>query len=505
MRDRVIVDKSKKRRVYRSRQCKACIISAVMLILISMFCTVVSAKSIYETDSGYRMQKTALMIKTGSDHTVKIFNNGTKVNPEEFKWSSNNLKCVKAVNGKIYGLKPGTAVVTAQKGILKLSCEVFVYNKTETVLFKKYKKQTKIKAGKTIFLQPKKCGKKISYTSSDKTVATVSKKGKVTAKKPGSAKITCISYGINRYISEIEIIVIPTQPENSGPEPSVTPEVTPTPETTPTPEVTPTPEITPTPEVTPAPEIIKDFQKPLDGVTRYILHRGDQTAAPENSMPAFEAAGRSGAEFVETDVRETGDGVLVVSHDDSLQRMCGEDRLISEMTYDEIRQYPIINGSNASQYPDNLIPSLEEYIACCNRYSMTPVLEIKSIRTEEGMASFMKLLSQSKKDPVVICFRIETLSKLRELGFGGRLQWIRTVRMTASMIQHCKKYNLDICSEYKNISMNDISNAHQNGLRISIWLCRDKDMTDIFRKMGADYIIYEKWLTDCENDFSNTI
>ena len=59
-------------------------------------------------------------------------------------------------------------------------------------------------------------------------------------------------------------------------------------------------------------------------------------------MPAFETAGRNGAEFVETDVRETADGVLVVSHDDSLLRMCGEDRFISEMTYEEIKQYPII-------------------------------------------------------------------------------------------------------------------------------------------------------------------
>ena len=32
------------------------------------------------------------------------------------------------------------------------------------------------------------------------------------------------------------------------------------------------------------------------------------------------------------------------AHDDSLLRMCGEDRLISEMTYEEIKQYPIING-----------------------------------------------------------------------------------------------------------------------------------------------------------------
>ena len=91
---------------------------------------------------------------------------------------------------------------------------------------------------------------------------------------------------------------------------------------------------------------------------------------------------------------------------------------------------------------------------------------------------------------------IETLGKLREMGFTGKMQWIRTVRMNASMIQQCKKYDLDISAEYKNISMNDINNAHQNGIRISVWLCRNEDMVDIFRKMGADYITYERWNTD---------
>ena len=106
--------------------------------------------------------------------------------------------------------------------------------------------------------------------------------------------------------------------------------------------------------------------------------------------------------YTSTDVRETADGVLVVSHDDSLLRMCGEDRLISEMTYEEIKQYPIINGRNASQYPDNLIPTLEQYIACCNKYSVTPVIEIKSIRTEEAMNLFMQLLTESQKE---MCIR----------------------------------------------------------------------------------------------------
>lgn len=440
-----------KKKEYRDKrtgmQTVRSVIFAIVLIITSFTSIISVADNTYAADE-YRVHKSEMVVKTGATYTVKILNHDTKVSPKKFKWTSSNSKCVKVINGRIYGLKPGQATITAQMSGLKVNCEVFVCNKTETVLFKKYKKQVKVTAGKTIILEPQKYGKRLTYTSSDKTVATVSKKGKVTAKKAGNVKITSVSYGTDRYVSEIEVIVLPAASETPEITPTLTPDE-PAPSVTPEPTVT----VTPTPKITPAPEDEEKFRKPLDGV-------------------------------------------LVVSHDDSLLRMCGEDRLISEMTYEEIKQYPIINGRNASQYPDNLIPTLEQYIACCNKYSVTPVIEIKSIRTEEAMNLFMQLLTESQKEPVLICFRIETLGKLREMGFTGKMQWIRTVRMNASMIQQCKKYDLDISAEYKNISMNDINNAHQNGIRISVWLCRNEDMVDIFRKMGADYITYEKWNTD---------
>jgi glycerophosphoryl diester phosphodiesterase len=52
-----------------------------------------------------------------------------------------------------------------------------------------------------------------------------------------------------------------------------------------------------------------------------LAHRGLALAAPENSMPAFEAAVRAGATHLETDVHATADGVLVVFHDDRLDRL----------------------------------------------------------------------------------------------------------------------------------------------------------------------------------------
>ena len=194
-------------------------IFAIVLIITGFISIIYVADNTYAADE-YRVHKSEVVVKTGATYTVKILNHDTKVSPKKFKWTSSNSKCAKVINGRIYGLKPGQATITAQMSGLKVNCEVFVCNKTETVLFKKYKKQVKVTAGKTVILEPQKYGKRLTYTSSDKTVATVSKKGKVTAKKAGNVKITSVSYGTDRYVSEIEVIVLPAASE--------TPEITPT-------------------------------------------------------------------------------------------------------------------------------------------------------------------------------------------------------------------------------------------------------------------------------------
>ena len=52
-----------------------------------------------------------------------------------------------------------------------------------------------------------------------------------------------------------------------------------------------------------------------------FAHRGLVQAAPENTIPAFQAAVDFGCEGIELDVRVSKDGVAIVVHDDSMTRM----------------------------------------------------------------------------------------------------------------------------------------------------------------------------------------
>ena len=71
-----------------------------------------------------------------------------------------------------------------------------------------------------------------------------------------------------------------------------------------------------------------------------FAHRGLYTAdqsVPENSLPAFSRAVEAGY-GIELDVALTSDGRLVVFHDDTLQRMTGENGKIWEISYPELER-----------------------------------------------------------------------------------------------------------------------------------------------------------------------
>ena len=68
-----------------------------------------------------------------------------------------------------------------------------------------------------------------------------------------------------------------------------------------------------------------------------VAHRGYSAVAPENTLPAFAAAGPAGATLVEFDVRTTADGVPVVIHDRTVDRTTNGTGAVWELTADEVR------------------------------------------------------------------------------------------------------------------------------------------------------------------------
>ena len=64
-----------------------------------------------------------------------------------------------------------------------------------------------------------------------------------------------------------------------------------------------------------------------------VAHRGDPYRVRENTLPSLRSALDRGADAVEIDVRLTRDGVPVLLHDETLERLWGHDRPLDRLTH----------------------------------------------------------------------------------------------------------------------------------------------------------------------------
>ena len=141
-----------------------------------------------------KINKKSATMYVGQTTTLKISGTKTKA-----KWSSSN-KSIATVNskGKVTAKKKGKVKITAKVGKKKYTCKVTVKNPSLN------KTKLSLEKGKTCTLKLN--GSKVkSWASSNKKIASVDKKGKVTAKKKGNATITAVATNGKKYTCKVSV------------------------------------------------------------------------------------------------------------------------------------------------------------------------------------------------------------------------------------------------------------------------------------------------------------
>ena len=184
-------------------------------------------------------------------------------------------------------------------------------------------------------------------------------------------------------------------------------------------------------------------RRPLDGLTgRDYAHRGLwDDSIPENSLPAFRRAAELGF-GIETDVHITRDDQLVVFHDDSLERMCGDPRMLADLTLAELRELRL-KGT------DERIPTFDEFLAAVDE-RVPVIVEIKTDKrigllcemTDRRLRTYRGVYCVESFDPrAVRWYRLHRPDIIRgQLAFGlvkpGTWPHTLTNRLLASLMQN---------------------------------------------------------------------
>ncbi|MDD2382304.1 MAG: glycerophosphodiester phosphodiesterase family protein [Mariniphaga sp.] len=130
---------------------------------------------------------------------------------------------------------------------------------------------------------------------------------------------------------------------------------------------------------------IQDTESTLNN-RLFIAHRGVNmgcTIAGENSLEAIKLAKKAGFQCIETDVRLTADSVMIVMHDETLNRTCltingtelTEKVFVAEITMDDLNSNYILKATE----PENRtnIPTLKEFLVECRKQDLLPFIEPK--------------------------------------------------------------------------------------------------------------------------------
>jgi glycerophosphoryl diester phosphodiesterase len=100
-----------------------------------------------------------------------------------------------------------------------------------------------------------------------------------------------------------------------------------------------------------------------------IAHRGGGRLAPEETLPAYANAAKIGVDVLELDLHATSDGVVVLMHDDTVDRTTNGTGKVKEKTFAELRSldagYRFTRDGGAT-FPFRgqgvVVPTLEEVL-----------------------------------------------------------------------------------------------------------------------------------------------
>ena len=219
--------------------------------------------------------------------------------------------------------------------------------------------------------------------------------------------------------------------------------------------------------------------------TIFIGHKGYPSVYQENTEDSFLGAVRHGSGGIETDIRATGDGVLVCNHNDEVVFADGTEMIVAEHTFEELTRKPIRNTKSDKEI--YLCP-FSRYLEICAEADMICFIEFKGPFTEKMITDSMELVQKiyDIKRVSLQSFNLDNLIK------AHRLYPELNIMLTGSGYDETAKKALelgfDIDNDYTRTELRQVREFHEAGRLYGMWTCNDRHSVELCKIMGADYI-----------------
>ncbi|WP_102128077.1 glycerophosphodiester phosphodiesterase [Deinococcus planocerae] len=251
----------------------------------------------------------------------------------------------------------------------------------------------------------------------------------------------------------------------------------------------------------------------IQGRTLNIAHQGGEALWPSNTLLAYRNAARLGVDMLEMDMHATRDGVLVLSHDPTLDRLTDTRGRIAEMTLSQVLAADAgytFNGTGGPPFPFPYpyrgqgvrVAQLSEVLT---EFPNTPlIIELKQ-ETPSLAAPFCRALREAGATSRVIAasfsdralgeFRREcpevvtsmTERELRPLVLLGKVGLARLAPLPGRVAQvPVRAGGIEV------VTPGLVRAMHRRGVAVQVWTINDPEEMRRLVRMGVDGIITDR-------------
>jgi glycerophosphoryl diester phosphodiesterase len=234
-----------------------------------------------------------------------------------------------------------------------------------------------------------------------------------------------------------------------------------------------------------------------------VAHRGASGYAPEHTISAYDLAVEMGAHFIEPDLQMTRDGVLVVLHDDTLDRTArgpADDCSgpVNEKTLDQLRRCEVSTWWEGYQPGDEVerILTLDEVLS---RYGQSTRYLIETKRPEDAPGMEEALLRQLSEhgllptspsdDRVMVqSFSQASLRKMNALDPAIPLLQLVGRDRASGDLSTVAEYAVGIGPAWPDVTAELVAEAHRQGLLVYPYTVNDEADIAAMIDLGVDGI-----------------
>lgn len=238
-------------------------------------------------------------------------------------------------------------------------------------------------------------------------------------------------------------------------------------------------------------------------------HRGARAMRPENTLPAFEYAISIGVDVLELDLAVTKDGVLVVSHDSTMNRKICQgpegETAIHKLTLAQVRKWDCgalknTEFRNQQPVPGTKVPTFDEVLALAPKGSFEFNIETKSDPKRPDLQPEPRIFAQLVADAVrkhklekrvmIQSFDFRTLLALKEIAPELRLSALYG-GMPKDLVEISKEAGGTpiVSPHYLLVTKGKVEKAHAAGIQVVPWTVNSAGGWDRMIGDGVDAII----------------